>query len=310
MKKIITIIVAIIVGILLLGAGFLIGKNLNKPQDKCVAEEKKEEKEEKEENNIIKIAAYDIEEKKSIGNISDGETDMLNSDGTIKDDYFNIEEIKNVKMKAHVDVPPTDVGGSDIYFLSQDGKVYIFGADCATVDYRDEENELDDCVSQVNLPKKVDDLKYYIPFNLEFAATHLLYSVKGELYDINFKKFNANKYEIYGGSFISGYSDGSLSVYNNDKEIALKYEKEPLKFKYIIYVDEIEETIYYIIDENDRLFKLNVDEDNYKLDYISKVTNYEFKDKTTKEDGYTIECDDYICNMTVDLENDEVYNFS
>lgn len=41
MKKIITIIVAIIVGILLLGAGFLIGKNLNKSQDKCVAEEKK-----------------------------------------------------------------------------------------------------------------------------------------------------------------------------------------------------------------------------------------------------------------------------
>ncbi len=307
MKKVMTIIAAVIVGVLLLGAGFLIGKNINKPQDKCVAEEKEEEKD----KTTKKISAYSITKKDSIGIISDGKTYMLNSDGTIKDDYFNIEEIKDVKMKAHVDVPPTDVGGADIYFLSQDGKVYVFSADCATVDYRDEENELDDCVAQVNLSKKIDDLKYYIPYDAEFASTHMLYYVKDEIYDVNFKKFNINKYEIYSGIYISGYSDGSLSVYDdNDKEEELTYENKSLNFKYIIYVDTADETIYYIIDENDRLFKLSVEESDHKLEYISKVTNYEFKDKVTKEDGYTIECEDSICNMTVNLENNEIYNFS
>ena len=309
MKKTISIvIIAILAGALLFSGGILVGKMLNKPETKCKTDRTTKEKVAEARN----IKTYSFHRLKDYGNIEEADDSLLDVDGYIEDSYFNIEELKDVKMKGHIAIPPTDIGGSNIYFLTEDNRMFVFGADCDTVDYK--EYKIDNCVTPIKTPKKVDSIKAYMPYDSEFSAPILLYYSGDEIYDIDWNKVDINKRVIFRDEYLNAYPDHTLFISSDEEDITIEVDDKPIKAQYIAVTEESYNegnSKYYVIDESDILYVLSIEENGkYKIEKLDNVTGYDFSAQFDLEDeDLEFYCDGE-CNFLVEVENGADYNFT
>lgn len=320
---IILIILIIAVGGLSWYAGVKYTENKYKDDDKVENTKTKKKKTENVPEEEAKLKdemvpdTYNIVELSKHGSLYEGENDLFDDEGYIKDSYYNIEELKDKKFISYFDIVENDVGGDPYYFFSTDGKLYKFSSFCNTIDYREEEEE-EDCVTQIKTPKKLDNVKAYSYFSNELSSSNLLLFSGNEVYDLGWNKFDTSHYPVlYDGSeqgTMVGYNDGTLMYSEEDRRDVKLIDpetNEEVHFKYVITIGPYDLRSYYLIGENNYLYHYQPGEGDpasYGFHKMKKIVDINLGDSYVN-DGITYDCGDSICDMTVKEENGITFHF-